>query len=349
MRILSGIQSSGKQHIGNYYGALRQFVDLQNAGEALYFIANLHALTTVRDPVAAASLTRETAMAFLALGLDPARAILFRQSDIPEVTELYWILGTVVPLSNLERAHSYKDKIAKGISADFGLFAYPVLMAADILLYGSDLVPVGRDQVQHLEFARDWATKFNLTYVQGYDASDPTGAKSGRPGVLKLPEALVQEATATVPGTDGQKMSKSYNNTIDLFGEEGEVKKRIMGIKTDCTPVEAPEAGGQRALPAAQGHGPRGRVPGHRPGVAGGREGLRGLQEDPARCLSRDLRSGARPVPGARRRTRARWTRFFAPERSGPGRLPLRSSNGCARWWGSSVDPPRTGLVGPRK
>ncbi|HSP18534.1 MAG TPA: tryptophan--tRNA ligase, partial [Myxococcaceae bacterium] len=133
MRILSGIQSSGKQHIGNYYGALRQFVDLQNRGEALYFIANLHALTTVRDPAAAASLTRETAMAFLALGLDPDRAILFRQSDIPEITELYWILGTVVPLSNLDRAHSYKDKIAKGISADFGLFAYPVLMAADIL------------------------------------------------------------------------------------------------------------------------------------------------------------------------------------------------------------------------
>jgi tryptophanyl-tRNA synthetase len=241
MRILSGIQSSGKQHIGNYYGALRQFVDLQNRGEALYFIANLHALTTVRDPAAAASLTRETAMAFLALGLDPARAILFRQSDIPEITELYWILGTVVPLSNLDRAHSYKDKLARGISADFGLFAYPVLMAADILLYGSDLVPVGRDQVQHLEFARDWATKFNVTYVPGYDPADPGGARSGKPGILKLPEALVQESTAMVPGTDGQKMSKSYNNTIDLFGEEAEVKKRIMGIKTDSTPVDAPK------------------------------------------------------------------------------------------------------------
>ena len=240
MRILSGIQSSGKQHIGNYFGALRQFVDLQNRGdEALYFIANLHALTTVRDPVQAATLTRETAMAFLALGLDPSRAILFRQSDIPEVTELYWILGTVVPLSNLDRAHSYKDKLARGIPADFGLFAYPVLMAADILLYGSDLVPVGRDQVQHLEFARDWATKFNVTYVPGYDPADPTGAKTGSPGILKLPEALVQEATAVVPGTDGQKMSKSYNNTIELFGDEGEVKKRIMGIKTDSTPVEA--------------------------------------------------------------------------------------------------------------
>jgi len=241
MRILSGIQSSGKQHIGNYYGALRQFVDLQNRGEALYFIANLHALTTVRDPVAASTLTRETAMAFLALGLDPQKAILFRQSDVPEILELYWILGTVVPLSNLDRAHSYKDKLARGISADFGLFAYPVLMAADILLYGSDLVPVGRDQVQHLEFARDWATKFNLTYVPGYDAADPSGGKSGRPGILKLPEALVQEATAVVPGTDGQKMSKSYNNTIDLFGDEAEVKKRIMGIKTDSTPVEAPK------------------------------------------------------------------------------------------------------------
>jgi tryptophanyl-tRNA synthetase len=241
MRILSGIQSSGKQHIGNYYGALRQFVDLQNRGEALYFIANLHALTTVRDPAQASALTRETAMAFLALGLDPSRAVLFRQSDIPEVTELYWILGTVVPLSNLDRAHSYKDKLARGISADFGLFAYPVLMAADILLYGSDLVPVGRDQVQHIEFARDWATKFNLTYVPGYDPADPTGARTGRPGILKSPEAMVQETTAVVPGTDGLKMSKSYNNTIDLFADDAEVKKRIMGIKTDSTPVEAPK------------------------------------------------------------------------------------------------------------
>jgi len=290
MRILSGIQSSGKQHIGNYYGALRQFVALQNRGEALYFIANLHALTTVRDPAAAAALTRETAMAFLALGLDPAKAILFRQSDVPEITELYWILGTVVPLSNLDRAHSYKDKLARGISADFGLFAYPVLMAADILVYGSDLVPVGRDQVQHLEFARDWATKFNLTYVPGYDPADPTGARTGKPGVLKLPEALVQEATAVVPGTDGQKMSKSYNNTIDLFGEEGEVKKRIMGIKTDSTPVEAPRrlprhvrraagplpgagegsGGSGRHPPCRGGAGPGGRRSGHRPGPAGG-------------------------------------------------------------------------------
>src|SRR5262249_24172521 len=211
------------------------------AGEALYSIATLHALPTVRDPEAARSLTRQTAMAFLALGLDPARAILFRQSDIPEIPELYWILGTVVPLSNLDRAHSYKDKVARGIAADFGLFAYPVLMAADILLYGSDPVPVGGDQGQHSEFARDWATKINVQYVPGYDPADPTGKTSRRPGVLRLPEAMVQESTAVIPGTDGQKMSKSYSNTIDLFAHDAEIKRRIMGIKTDSTPVEAPK------------------------------------------------------------------------------------------------------------
>ena len=159
----------GKQHLGNYYGAIRQFVAMQDQGEALYFIANLHALTTVRDPEAARTLTRETAMAFLALGLDPARAILFRQSDIPEISELYWILGTVVPLSNLDRAHSYKDKVARGIPADFGLFAYPVLMAADILLYGSDVVPVGRTRSSTSSSRATGPTKFNVQYVPGYD------------------------------------------------------------------------------------------------------------------------------------------------------------------------------------
>ncbi|HMK73490.1 MAG TPA: tryptophan--tRNA ligase [Myxococcaceae bacterium] len=241
MRILSGIQSSGKQHLGNYYGAIRQFVRYQEQGEGLYFIANLHALTTVKDGAALRALTLETAMAFLALGLDPTKACLFRQSDIPEVLELFWILGTVVPQSNLERAHSYKDKIARGIAPDFGLYAYPVLMAADILVYGSDGVPVGRDQVQHLEFTRDWATKFNLAYVPGYDPADPDGARTGAPAILKPPELLIEEATAVVPGTDGQKMSKSYGNTIDLFADDGEVKKRIMGIVTDSTPVESPK------------------------------------------------------------------------------------------------------------
>ncbi|HEX8539958.1 MAG TPA: tryptophan--tRNA ligase [Cystobacter sp.] len=242
MRILSGVQSSGRLHIGNYYGALRQFVHLQDEGEAYYFIANYHSLTTVRDAKLAEELTREAAMAYLSLGLDPKKAVLFRQSDVREVLELYWLLGTVVPVANLERATSYKDKLAKGISADFGLFAYPVLMAADILLYSPDFVPVGKDQIQHIEFARDWAVKFNLTYVPGYDPQDPEGKEKGHaPGLLKLPAARVQEDTATVPGVDGQKMSKSYGNTIDLFGDEKELKKRIMGIKTDSTPVEAPK------------------------------------------------------------------------------------------------------------
>jgi tryptophanyl-tRNA synthetase len=161
---------------------------------------------------------------------------------------MYWILGTVVPISNLERAHSYKDKLARGMAADFGLFAYPVLMAVDILLYASDVVPVGKDQIQHVEFARDWATKFNVAYVPGYDPADPLG-KGGHPaGILKLPEARVQAAAAVVPGVDGQKMSKSYGNTIDLFGDEKELKKRIMGIKTDSTPVEAPKPTENSAL-----------------------------------------------------------------------------------------------------
>ena len=242
MRTLSGIQSSGILHLGNYYGAIRQFVELQNQGEALYFIANLHALTTVRDGALAHRLTQETALTYLALGLDPRKAILFRQSDIPEVCELYWILGTVVPQANLERAHSYKDKVAKGISPDFGLFAYPVLMAADILIYGTDVVPVGKDQVQHIEFARDWATKFNLAFVAGYDPADPEGKEPGHvPGILKLPRARLAEDAEVVPGVDGQKMSKSYGNTIEMFADEKDVKKKIMGIKTDSTPVEAPK------------------------------------------------------------------------------------------------------------
>ncbi|MBX5484491.1 MAG: tryptophan--tRNA ligase [Myxococcaceae bacterium] len=242
MRILSGIQSSGRLHLGNYFGAIRQFIELQHEGEALFFIANLHALNTVRDAELARELTREVAVAFLALGLDPTQAVLFRQSDIPEVTELYWVLGTVVPVAHLERAHSYKDKIARGIAPDFGLFAYPVLMAADILAYAADVVPVGKDQIQHIEFARDWATKFNVQYVKGYDPQDPAGLEKGHAkGILKLPAARLQERTAVIPGIDGQKMSKSYGNTIELFGDEKEIKKRIMGIKTDSTPVEAPK------------------------------------------------------------------------------------------------------------
>lgn len=237
MRILSGVQSNGKLHIGNYFGAIKQFVAHQDEGEALYFIANLHSLTTLRNGDEARRLTFETAVTFLSLGLDPNKACLFKQSDIPEVTELYWILSTIVPVSHLNRAHSYKDKVAKGISPDFGLYAYPLLMAADILLYGTDIVPVGRDQLQHVEFARDWAVKFNHSYDSSYD---PAKDKE-RPSILKLPEARITASGAIVPGIDGQKMSKSYGNTIDIFSDDASIKKRIMSIVTDSTPVEAPK------------------------------------------------------------------------------------------------------------
>jgi tryptophanyl-tRNA synthetase len=242
MRILSGVQPSGRLHLGNYFGAIRQFVELQDRGEAFYFIADLHALTTVRDPAVLRQNTLDVALNFLALGLDPRKAILFRQSDLPYHVELYWILGSVTPVGLLERGHSYKDKVARGFSPDLGLFAYPVLMAADILLYRSDVVPVGKDQKQHLEFARDIATKFNATFVPGYEPQDPEGrGKGNRPGILKLPEPMILESTAVVPGTDGQKMSKSYGNTIDLFADDKKVRKQVMGIVTDSTPLEAPK------------------------------------------------------------------------------------------------------------
>jgi tryptophanyl-tRNA synthetase len=235
MRILSGVQPSGKLHIGNYFGAIRQFVELQHRGHGLYFIADLHALTTIRDAARMRELCHDVALNFLSLGLDPEKATLFRQSDIPEVTELSWVLSTVTPMGLLERAHSYKDKTAKGISADHGLFAYPVLMAADILLYHSDLVPVGKDQKQHVEITRDIAVKFNQTYCKDFDPG------TGEGGVLKLPAPHILEDTAVVPGIDGQKMSKSYDNTIELFAPAAQVKKRIMAIKTDSTPVGDPK------------------------------------------------------------------------------------------------------------
>ena len=226
MRILSGIQPSGKLHLGNFFGMMQPAIALQDRGHALYFIADLHALTTVRDPAALRDHTHALAVDFLACGLDPARATFFRQSDVPAVTELAWILSTLTPMGLLERCHSYKDKTARGLAATHGLFAYPVLMAADILLYDSDLVPVGKDQKQHLEVTRDIAIKLNEAY----------GAAT-----LKLPEPSIQETTATVPGLDGAKMSKSYGNTIDIFEDEKSLKKKIMGIPTDSTPVEAPK------------------------------------------------------------------------------------------------------------
>jgi tryptophanyl-tRNA synthetase len=231
MRILSGIQPSGVLHIGNYFGMMRPAIALQAEGEAFYFIAEYHALTSVRDPKMLRENSRRVAVDFLACGLDPERSALFRQSDVPEVTELSWILSTIAPMGLFERAHSYKDKLARGMSPTVGLFSYPVLMAADILIYDSDVVPVGKDQKQHIEMTRDLAVKINETYGQ----SEPDGR------IFKLPEPRIQPATEVVPGIDGQKMSKSYNNTIDIFGDEKETRKRVMSIVTDSTPVESPK------------------------------------------------------------------------------------------------------------
>ena len=225
MRILSGIQPSGALHIGNYFGMMRPAVALQAEGEALYFVADYHALTSLRDPEMLRANSRRVALDLLACGFDPERATLFRHSDVPQVTELAWVLSTVAPMGLLERAHSYKDKLARGMSANVGLFSYPILMAADILIYDSDVVPVGKDQKQHIEMTRDLAVKINETYGQ----------------IFKLPEPRIQPATETVPGVDGQKMSKSYGNNIDIFGDEKEMRKRVMSIVTDSLAVDAPK------------------------------------------------------------------------------------------------------------
>jgi len=225
MRILSGIQPSGRLHIGNYFGMMRPALDLQERGEAFLFIANYHALTTVADPEALRAATRDVALDFLACGLDPQRTAFYRQGDVPEVTELAWLLSVVAPMGLLERCHSYKDKLARGLPASHGLFAYPVLMAADILAVQSDVVPVGRDQKQHVEVTRDLAAKFNAAYGE----------------VFRIPEPAIRDDVAVVPGVDGQKMSKSYGNTVEIFGDPKETRARIMRIVTDSTPLEAPK------------------------------------------------------------------------------------------------------------
>jgi tryptophanyl-tRNA synthetase len=232
-RILSGIQPSGKLHLGNYFGAMRQHIALQDEGECFYFIADYHALTTIGDIQPDPKLRAKTladncqqvALDYLALGLDPNKCAFFRHSDVPEVTELAWIFSTVTGMGLLERAHSYKDKVEKGIAASVGLFTYPILMAADILVYRSHLVPVGKDQVQHLEMTRDMAGYFNNTFAVD---------------VFPMPQERLDKA-ATVPGIDGQKMSKSYNNTIEIFAEGNALKKTVMSIVTDSTAVEAPK------------------------------------------------------------------------------------------------------------
>tara|TARA_R110002095_G_scaffold160647_1_gene139281 strand:+ start:6224 stop:7204 length:981 start_codon:yes stop_codon:yes gene_type:complete len=225
MRVLSGIQPTGRFHWGNYFGAIKQYIDLQDNEQAFYFIADLHALTTIRDADRLRQNTQEAAIDLLALGLDPEQATLFRQSDIPEITSLTWILMTITQMSMLEKCHAYKDKKAKGIAADAGLFTYPVLMAADILLYDSDLVPVGQDQIQHVEVTRDVAQRFNTLFGE----------------TLTQPESRVLDTSAKVPGIDGEKMSKSYKNVIEIFEDPKKQRKKVMSIKTDSATLEDPK------------------------------------------------------------------------------------------------------------
>lgn len=225
MRVLSGIQPTGRFHWGNYFGAIRQYIDLQNGNEAYYFIANLHALTTVRDADQLRQNSLDAALDLLALGLDPDKATLFIQSDVPEVCELTWLLMTGTPMGLLERCHAYKEKKARGVSADAGLFTYPVLMAADILAYDADVVPVGQDQVQHIEVTRDLAGSFNHHFGETF----------------VLPKSKLMEAGAKVPGTDGEKMSKSYDNTLEIFADPKPQRKEIMRITTDSRPMEDPK------------------------------------------------------------------------------------------------------------
>lgn len=224
--ILSGITPSGKLHIGNYFGAIRQHIGMQEQGDAFYFIANYHSLTSLSDGEQVRNNSYDIALDYLALGLDPARCTFFAQSDVPQVTELAWILGTLCPVSLMEKGVAYKDKVAQGLSPNIGLFTYPVLQAADILIYNSDVVPVGQDQKQNIEICRDLAGKFNHTYDGEY---------------LKLPEEHIVESVAVVPGIDGQKMSKSYGNTIGIFDEGKALKKRVMSIETDSTPLDEPK------------------------------------------------------------------------------------------------------------
>jgi tryptophanyl-tRNA synthetase len=224
-KVLSGIQPSGELHLGNYFGAIRQYIAMQNEHECYFFVANYHAMTSLRDAARLRELVFSVTTDFLALGLDPERAAIFLQSDLPEVTELTWLLTTVTPMGLLQRCHAFKDKVSQGLPADHGLFSYPVLMAADIVIQQADLVPVGQDQKQHVEVTRDIAERFNQTYGE----------------VFRLPEPYILSDVAVVPGIDGRKMSKSYDNTIRMFEPEKALKKKIMAIKTDSTPVEEPK------------------------------------------------------------------------------------------------------------
>ena len=232
MRTLTGITPSGSLHIGNYFGAMRPAIEAQAQGDCFYFIADYHSMTTVTNPAERRAHTRGIALDWLACGLDPQKSVFWRQSDVPEVCELTWMIGSLTPMGLLERAHSFKDKTAKGIAANFGLFADPVLMAADILLYDTQKVPVGRDQKQHVEMTRDMAIKFNEAYGE----------------TLVVPEPVIRDEVAVVPGLDGQKMSKSYGNTIEIFGDEKLIRKKIMGIKMDSRMPEEPKPDADKNL-----------------------------------------------------------------------------------------------------
>jgi tryptophanyl-tRNA synthetase len=232
MRILSGIQPSGTLHLGNYFGMMQPAIALQEKGEAFYFIADYHSMTSLFNAAERRKNSLDVALDFLACGLDPKKSVFFRQSDVPEVCELAWLLSTLTPMSMLEKAHSYKDKIAKGIAPSHGLFAYPVLMAADILIYDSNVVPVGQDQKQHVEMTRDIAIKFNEAYGETF----------------VIPEPQIKGETAKVPGLDGEKMSKSYGNTLEIFGEEKALRKKVMGIKMDSRTPDEPKPDAENNL-----------------------------------------------------------------------------------------------------
>jgi tryptophanyl-tRNA synthetase len=232
MRILSGIQPSGALHVGNYFGMMGPAIELQEEGEAYYFIADYHSMTSVFDAEERRKNTQDVALDFLACGLDPAKSVFFKQSDVPEVTELTWLLTTLTPMPMLENCHSYKDKLAKGLKPNHGLFAYPVLMASDILIYDSNVVPVGRDQKQHVEVTRDIAGKFNQTYGETF----------------VIPEPRIRDAVAAVPGTDGQKMSKSYDNTLEIFGGENPLRKKVMRLVMDSRPPEEPKPDAEKNI-----------------------------------------------------------------------------------------------------
>jgi len=232
MRILSGIQPSGTLHLGNYFGMMQPAIALQEKGEAFYFIADYHSMTSLFDPAERRKNTLDVALDFLACGLDPKKSVFFKQSDVPEVTELAWLLTTLTPMAMLENCHSYKDKMARGLAPNHGIFAYPVLMAADILIYDSNLVPVGKDQKQHVEVTRDIAIKFNHTYGETF----------------VIPQEQIRTDTAVVPGLDGEKMSKSYGNTLEIFGEEKLLRKKVMAIKMDSRTPEEPKPDAEKNL-----------------------------------------------------------------------------------------------------